>query len=145
MDRPTPTDSPGPQALRIASWNLNHWQRTIDQREAAWTYLQDEAGLDVALLQETVPPNTLDRGRVVYREIAGYRPWGSAVVALSDRVSIEEIHAVQTKYSRRRFTLANTFPGSVAIARVTIPRADMDSLHIAFEPRDQLGPRGVNS
>jgi exonuclease III len=109
-------------ALRVASWNLNHWQQPtqpIDTRAGAWAFLKSEIGADVALLQETVPPSTLDRRSYVFREIADYRPWGSAVVALDSKLRLEEIWSVQTRFSRRRFTIANTFPGSVAVGEIS--------------------------
>ena len=105
--------------LRVAVWNLNHWQqpvRPIDTRTAAWQYIADDLRADVALLQETVPPRTSPACRVVYREIADYRPWGSAVASFRDDARLEEIWAVSTRWDRRRrFTLAKTFPGSVAV------------------------------
>jgi len=108
--------------LRVVCWNMNHWRqptRPEDTRALAWAYLADELRPDVALLQETVPPPTLARTSVIYREIGDYRPWGSAVVA-RDGLRLQEVWAVQTRFSRRRFPLANTFPGSVAIGEVSI-------------------------
>ena len=66
--------------LRIATWNMNHWQRNAEQRVEAWRYLREEIRADVALLQEAVPPADL---RSVYRPIGGVRPWGSAIMCLS--------------------------------------------------------------
>ena len=110
--------------LRVAVWNLNHWQqpvRPIDTRTAAWQYIVDDLRTDVALLQETVPPGTSPARRVVYPEIADYRPWGSAVASFRDDATLEEIWAVSTRWDRRRrFTLAKTFPGSVAVAELAI-------------------------
>lgn len=109
--------------LRVAVWNMNHWQqpaRPIDMRTAAWKYIANDIGADVALLQETVPPRTPQARQVVYREIADYRPWGSAVASFREDARLEEIWAVRTRWSRRRFVLANTYPGSVAVAELTI-------------------------
>ena len=118
------TDGAVSTHLRLATWNLNHWRQPLlptDSRRAAWEYLSNEIGATVALVQEAVPPLELDRGRTVYGELAGHRNWGSAVVALDPTVSIEPIRSVRIPYSRRRFLLANTNPGSVAIARLTVP------------------------
>ena len=125
------TEVTGPGALpevpvpfRVATWNLNHWQqpiRPIDTRSAAWEFLRSDIKADAALIQETVPPQALDRTSYVYREIAGHRPWGSAVVSFDPAVRLEEIWAVRTPFSSRRFTIANTYPGSVAIAELSIP------------------------
>lgn len=111
---------PAPRQFRVATWNMNHWQqpvRPVDTRAAGWEWLRTESGADVALLQETVPPASLARDRFVYHDIAGHRPWGSAVVALDEAIEIEEIWSVASG-SRRRYRLANTHPGSVAIARL---------------------------
>jgi endonuclease/exonuclease/phosphatase family metal-dependent hydrolase len=110
--------------FRLVSWNLNHWRQPLlptDTRRAAWSHLTGEIGAQVALVQEAVPPLELDRGRAVYGEIAGHRNWGSAVVALDPAVSIEPLRSVRAQWNRRRFLLANTHPGSVAIARITVP------------------------
>ena len=108
--------------FRVVSWNMNHWRqptRPEDTRAKGWDYLQTELRPDVALLQETVPPPSLDSRSVIYREIADYRPWGSAIVTRTG-LPLETIWAVPTRFSRRRFQLANTFPGSVAIGEVTL-------------------------
>ena len=110
--------------LRVASWNLNHWRQPLlpsDTRRGAWEQLAGEIGAQVALVQEAVPPLSLGRQQAVYGEIAGHRNWGSAIVALDSTISIEPLRSVRIPYSRRRFLLANTHPGSVAIARVTVP------------------------
>jgi endonuclease/exonuclease/phosphatase family metal-dependent hydrolase len=118
---PTIDRSTDPIPLRVVSWNMNHWRqpsRPIDTRAAGWAYLLHELRADVALLQETVPPRGID-GSVIYREIADYRPWGSAIYARPG-LPLEQIWAVATPYSRRRFPLANTFPGSVAVGEVAL-------------------------
>jgi hypothetical protein len=108
--------------FRVVSWNMNHWRqptRPEDTRAKGWEYLKNVLRPDVALLQETVPPTLADGRSVVYREIADYRPWGSAIVARPG-LPLETVWAVPTRFSRRRFQLANTFPGSVAIGEVTL-------------------------
>jgi endonuclease/exonuclease/phosphatase family metal-dependent hydrolase len=110
--------------LRIATWNLNHWRQPLlptDSRRSAWEYLSSSVVAQVALVQEAVPPSELDRDRAVYGEMAGHRNWGSAVVALDPAISIEPLRSVRVPYSRRRFLLANTHPGSVAIAQLSVP------------------------
>jgi endonuclease/exonuclease/phosphatase family metal-dependent hydrolase len=115
---------PNLTALRLVTWNLNHWRQPLlpsDTRRAAWAYLTETIGAGVALVQEAVPPADLVRDRAVYGEIAGHRNWGSAVVALDPAVSIEPLRSVRSSWSRRRFLLANTHPGSVAIAQMFMP------------------------
>lgn len=110
--------------LRVVSWNLNHWRQPLlpsDTRRGAWEQLTSGIGAQVALVQEAVPPLSLARQQAVYGEIAGHRNWGSAIVALDPSISIEPLRSVRIPYSRRRFLLANTHPGSVAIARLTVP------------------------
>ncbi|MDQ3525064.1 MAG: endonuclease/exonuclease/phosphatase family protein, partial [Chloroflexota bacterium] len=116
--------SPLTEPLRLVTWNLNHWRQPllpVDTRRAAWDYLRADLQADVALVQEAVPPLGFDRGRAVYGEIAGYRNWGSAVVALAPAVTVEPVRSVRARWSRRRFLLANTHPGSVAVARLCAP------------------------
>ena len=118
---PEPTEPPVP--LRLVTWNLNHWRQPllpVDTRRAAWTHLADTIGAQVSLLQEAVPPLDLPQERAVYGELAGHRNWGSAVVALDPAVTIEPLRSVRGPWSRRRFLLANTHPGSMAVARLTI-------------------------
>src|SRR3954451_11041045 len=94
----------GAVPVRVAVWNMNYWQqpvRPIDTRAAGWERLASELKADVALLQETVPPSNADPRNIIYREIAGYRPWGSAVALFRERAEIEEIWAVRTPHSRR--------------------------------------------
>ena len=43
--------------LRVATWNMNHWQQPmlpVNTRRAAWDYLAS-AGIDVVLAQEAAP------------------------------------------------------------------------------------------
>ena len=117
-------ESPEPPVpLRLVTWNLNHWRQPllpVDTRRAAWAHLADTIGAQVALVQEAVPPLEMPRDRAVYGELAGHRNWGSAVVALDPAVTIEPLRSVRNQWSRRRYLLANTHPGSVAIARLTV-------------------------
>jgi endonuclease/exonuclease/phosphatase family metal-dependent hydrolase len=105
--------------VTIATWNMDHWKRTPVQRRGAWARLND-VGADVALLQETVPPEHVGRGAVVWREIGRERRFGSAVASLKGW-PIEEITTAKSCYSYLSFPLLGTFPGSVAITRVRPP------------------------
>lgn len=112
------------EPLRLVTWNLNHWRQPllpVDTRRAAWEYLTSSLGAGLALVQEAVPPLELNRERAVYGEMAGHRNWGSAVVALDPALTVEPLRSVRVRWSRRRFLLANTHPGSVAVARLTVP------------------------
>src|SRR6266540_3757911 len=96
--------------LRVATWNMDHWKRTVSQRERSWLKLH-ELGVDVALLQETVPPAAMRRDHLVYRPLARARAWGSAVVALGDGIDVQEIDAVRTRYSTQLFSMLGSVPG----------------------------------
>ena len=52
--------------MRIATWNMNHCMRSEAARQAAWTYLRDTLRVDLALVQEAVPPRECNS---VYRAI----------------------------------------------------------------------------
>jgi hypothetical protein len=99
---------------------MDHWKRTTEQRREAWAYLTSGLGADIALLQECVP-RELTRSQIVYRQIAGVRPWGSAVAAFNKNYSVEEIGAVRTRYSSTLFQMLGTYPGAVIVARVELP------------------------
>jgi endonuclease/exonuclease/phosphatase family metal-dependent hydrolase len=109
--------------LRVATWNLNHWRQPLlpaDTRRAAWCHLADTLGVQVGLVQEAVPPLDLPPTRSVYGEIAGHRNWGSAVVALDPAASIRPLRSVRMPWSRRRYLLEKTHPGSVAVAELAV-------------------------
>ena len=73
------------------------------------------------LLQESVAPPDLGQSQFVYREISGYRPWGSSVVAFSEGTSVQEIDAVRTRYGAKRFSMLGTFPGTMIVAQAEVP------------------------
>ncbi len=132
-ERLTAAEDPGGNEpripLRLVTWNLNHWRQPllpVDTRRAAWAHLAGTLGAGVALVQEAVPPSELPRDRAVYGELAGHRNWGSAIVALDTALSVEPLRSVRNRWSRRRFLLANTHPGSVAVARLTV--ADIEPI-----------------
>lgn len=104
----------------IGTWNMDHWKRTRLQREKAWEYLQTQSDTDVMLLQESVVPSGLNL-QFVHREIAGYRPWGSGVVAFSEGTSVQEIDAVRTSNGAKRFSMLGTRPGTVIVAQADLP------------------------
>ena len=108
--------------LRVASWNLNHWRQAavpVDTRRGAWDYLA-ALGVDVALVQEAVPPAGVAAEHTVYGEIAGHRNWGSAVVAMGDGLTLTPVRSARMPWSRRHYLLANTHPGAVAVAELEL-------------------------
>ena len=107
--------------LSIGTWNMDHWKRTLQQREDAWRYLQSPNQVGIMLLQESVAPAGIPRSRYVHREIAGSRPWGSSVVAFADDMETEEIDAVRTCFGATRYSMLGSLPGSVIVARVHVP------------------------
>lgn len=101
--------------MRVATWNMNHWQRTPGERTEAWAFLND-LSLDVALVQEALPPPGT---RAVYRSegIGARRKWGSAVVSFGG--DLVELARVTSGFAKQEMELLQTFPGSVAIAHST--------------------------
>ena len=83
MTTSDPGTDPPPieRCLSIGTWNMDHWKRTLKQREGAWSYLQTKSNADVMLLQERIAPAEVPRSRFVHREIAGRRAWALSVVA----------------------------------------------------------------
>ena len=122
-DRAQPNiDSPPVRALSVATWNIDHWKRTVQARRDAWTYLASELHPDIALLQECVAPRGFTRSKIAHRKIAGSRSWGSAIAVFNDEMDIEEIGAVRTKYSSTLFPMLGTYPGATIVARITVPQ-----------------------
>ena len=107
--------------LSIGTWNMDHWKRTLQQREDAWRYFQSPNQVDIMLLQESVPPPHIPRTRYVHRAIAGSRPWGSSVVAFADDVETEEIDTERTRFGATRYSMLGSLPGSTIVARVHVP------------------------
>ncbi len=103
-------------SFKIATWNMNHWLRGVDERRAARMFLEAQVRPDVALLQETVPDSAWDR--VVYREggIDKKRQWGSAIVSFGSKLT--EIRKIKSRYSRSESSLVNTLPGVMVVAGV---------------------------
>lgn len=102
--------------MRVAIWNMNHWRRSADERSAAWTWLRESAGADIALVQEAVVPD--DVGNAVYEPIGGSRPWGSAVVGFT--VEVSEITTVSGAASKEPEVLKHSRRGTVAAATAAI-------------------------
>jgi exonuclease III len=103
--------------FKIATWNMNYWQRRNRQLyEAAWQYL-DSLETDISLIQEAVPPE--DYANVVWNEIDGKsRPWGSGVV--SGKWKLAEVTKARSAHYREEVSLLRTWRGAVAIAKVEL-------------------------
>ena len=100
--------------FRVATWNTNHWQRSLEERERTWAHV-GRLGVDAALLQEWVPPRNLRREQVIWRELGGSRRWGSAIVTFGPM--IDEVTHAKSRYAQHAYSLMNAHPGAVAIAR----------------------------
>lgn len=109
MDSPQLAADSGRSTLQVATWNMDHWQRS-QHGDRAWSTLRD-ANVDVALLQETVRPRSTPRDHMVYRPIGRNRAWGSAVAALRADIAIEEIDTVRTVHSAQSFSMLGSLPG----------------------------------
>jgi len=112
--------------LRIATWNMDHWKRNVQQRQDGWTKLRDREIADVALLQECVPPSDIHKTHHAYREIGGSRSWGSAVVSFDPSIEVDEIGTVRSRYSPTKFSMLGTYPGSIIVTRLNL--ADVGSI-----------------
>jgi hypothetical protein len=113
-----------PRSIRIATWNMDHWKRSPKVRREGWAFLKDGIGADAALLQECVPGDGFAPPRIVYREIGGNRAWGNAVVALREGFTVEEVGSVRTRYGAARFHMLGTYPGTIIVARLSLPDLD---------------------
>ena len=101
----------------IATWNMDNWKRTKEQRQTAWDYLTKEVQPDIALLQECVPPDDMgEEYNIIYQEIGGNRKWGSAVLARG--------------YPLKELNFDNSLPGSVVIAEVELPALTLTAISV---------------
>jgi hypothetical protein len=128
--------------LRIATWNMDHWKRMRDdpsgksQRDA-WAYLQG-LGVDVALVQEAVPPPLVDPATWNVRSHPApdqpdawfihprYRRWGSAVVVVNPALEFEPIEATPLGKEQYRRGLWISHPGTWA--SVTLKMAEQTDI-----------------
>jgi exonuclease III len=105
----------------VLAWNMNHWQRSPEQREQSWRWLDSrfEAGTDIALLQETVVPfEYRDRAVNDPAVIGPHAQWASAVV--TSGITPEAVRTAISAYSKAGCALQQTLPGSVQIASVDV-------------------------
>ncbi len=122
--------------MKIVSWNIAH-------RDEPWRWLLD-MDADIALLQEARPPPTDVAGRVEIDSAdwatAGPQPsrrWRTAIVRLSDRVTVEWIEGMPIMEARDG-NLPVSVPGTIAAAHVT--PSDGEALIVASMYAQWLKP-----
>jgi exonuclease III len=94
--------------ISVVTWNMNHWGRSREQHDKAWTYLTETVAADIMLLQEFAPQSKVDeRYHTIYRDIDNKRKWGSAIITQDHRLQEVEFK--------------NSYVGSVVVADVTLP------------------------
>jgi endonuclease/exonuclease/phosphatase family metal-dependent hydrolase len=99
--------------MRVVSWNLGlNTGRSSRPHSEAWRFLLEKLKPDVALVQEAVPPEDLDRSVAFVRPWAR-RMWGSAIVTAPGRI---------------RKTFADSSGGPVVVAEME-DGAIMASIH----------------
>jgi exonuclease III len=77
--------------LKIATWNMNHWQRSAERRGETWARAQS-LGVDVLLFQEAKPLPGASSGSVVYAgDVGPTRRWGTGILCLNSTLSLREI------------------------------------------------------
>lgn len=122
----TPDSSPAPTPyLRLLSWNMGCGG---PGPRANWQNVRDEAGVDIALLQEAPEPFGHDDLDVVPRlgsfwMLGGRSRARTCIARLSDRVRVEEIPA-RPLGSAGTNELAVSYPGSLTAAVVTVLESD---------------------
>lgn len=73
--------------LKIAAWNLNHWQNKLWNKRAvteAWDYLYEEIGADIVLATEMGPPEGVcPYPHVKWRPLGAIHQlnWGSGIAS----------------------------------------------------------------
>ena len=105
--------------MRIASWNLNHWQRRrdADRWQTVESTLRD-ASVDVALLQETGPPEVESSSYERCSNLRASDDYGNAVVVLNPDISLTpgEFSAADGHVPKGK--LGASHPGTIAAAVV---------------------------
>jgi len=123
--------------MRLVSWN-------IARRGACWDELARDGTLDLALLQEAVPPATnLGFTDTVpppdtrwFTAGSGQRPYCAAIARLSERVRLHPIEHVPIGERMRRDQLGVSRVGTVAAADVELhtgERITLASVHAPWE------------
>jgi hypothetical protein len=102
----------------VATWNINHWQRSSEQREASKTFLAEQVAPDIALLQEAAPEYPFPHSIHPDGGIDGKLKWGSAVAG---RWPLTEVRTVTIPYgAKEECNVVATRPGAVVVADVEI-------------------------
>jgi hypothetical protein len=108
--------------MRLLSWNMGH-------REAHWHVLTSTNDIDVALLQEAVPPpeggvrQTIPAAGECWRTAGANRHFCAAIAQLSDRVSLRPVRTTSLADAGGD-ELGVSLPGTLAAGRVTDESAE---------------------
>lgn len=93
--------------LKLVTWNMAFWTHKKSNEEA-WKYLIDEVNADIALVQESKPPQNLKNDpNFLWFEIGGTRNWGNGIYS--------------KKYPIRYIPISCKYSGSLVVgeARIT--------------------------
>jgi endonuclease/exonuclease/phosphatase family metal-dependent hydrolase len=124
--------------ITVATWNMNHQVKS-------WTHLdqlREQHGVQVALLQEAVPPSDSGRWPGITPDpiapgwsIRGSKDmkykWSSAIALLDDQLSFTPV--LPTPLAEADYkTFAASHPGQFAVARVRLPEASEELVLISL-------------
>jgi len=120
--------------LSLVSWN-------IARKQAAWRELRANASVDVALVQEGIPPEegllveTVPASAALWQTVGGKRTFCAAIARLSDRVALHQVeHSGLAEAGEGVFAVSRT--GSLSVADVTCAdgeRITVVSMYAAWE------------
>jgi len=114
--------------LKIVTWNMCYWQHR-NLFSDSWEYLSQKINPDIALLQETVPPqeeNSLKH--FVWQTIGEKRNWGSGIFS---------------KYPVVEVIFGNSYSGYVTVGEVSIlnnAKLTVVSIHAPLEDTYSIIP-----
>lgn len=91
--------------MKIVTWNMNYWQKR-KKHEEAWRYLVNVIQPDIALLQETQPPDSYRGDGLLFEPFSQYN-WGSAIYARG--LSVE-------------YVPIETYKGYVIVGNIALPK-----------------------
>jgi len=120
--------------LSLVSWN-------IARKQTAWRELRANTSVDVALVQEAIPPDegllieTVPSSTAPWQTAGGKRTFCAAIARLSDRIALHQVeHAGLGEAAEGIFAVSR--PGSLSIADVTCAdgeRITLVSMYAAWE------------
>lgn len=118
--------------MRVASWNLNHWQRRHEPgRIDVVIALLKERAVDVALLQEVGDlPASLPHDYQRQSQLRAGSDYGTAVVAVNPAAHLEPLTFAPADGAAGTGQLWSSHPGTISAATVSLDGTRLDVVSV---------------